>query len=338
MPLTLAEALRRLQSPDSVEEFSPLTGEPFLLVDLRAAAGTIQDETMTVAGNRLRELPCPTIALADGSRDPRAAAFADRCDVVVDSEDEAALVAAAARRTPLAAMALVQLLRLGAGRSVEEGLVAESLVYSTLQSGPEFTSWLAARAPRPRAQPGSGPAVLVSRTGDRLDLVLNRPERHNAFSAEMRDALVEALALAAIDRSIREIVLTGRGPSFSSGGDLEEFGTHPDPATAHAIRSTRNPGRLLAACADRLRVEVHGTCVGAGIELPAFAGRLMARADASFQLPEVGMGLVPGAGGTVSIPRRIGRQRTAYLALTGARIDAAAALRLGLVDAIVPAR
>ena len=336
MPLALAEAVRRLQSPAALEEFSSLTGQSSLLVDLRADGGAIQDEAMAVARNRLLELPCPTIALADASLDPRAEALADRFDVAVGSEEEAALVVAAARRTPLAAMALVQLLRLSAGRSVEEGLVAESLVYSTLQNGPEFAAWLAARASRPRAEPGSGPAVLVSRTGDRLDLVLNRPERHNAFSAEMRDALVEALALAAVDRSIREIVLTGRGPSFSSGGDLEEFGTRPDPATAHAIRSTRNAGRLLAACAERLRVEVHGTCVGAGMELPAFAGRLVARADASFQLPEVGMGLVPGAGGTVSIPRRIGPQRTAYLALTGARIDAALALRWGLVDAIVP--
>ena len=336
MPLSLAEAVRRLQSPGAVEEFSPLTGEPFLAVDLRSDAGALQDDAIAAARGRLLELPCPTIALADAPLAARAAALVDRFDVVVASEDEAALVGAAARRTPLAAMALVQLLRLSAGRSVEEGLVAESLVYSTLQSGPEFAAWLVGRTSRPRSQPGSGPAVLVSRIGDRLDLALNRPERHNAFSAEMRDALVEALALAALDRSIREIVLTGRGPSFSSGGDLEEFGTHPDPATAHAIRSTRNPGRLLAACADRIRVEVHGICVGAGIELPAFAGRLVARADASFQLPEVGMGLVPGAGGTVSIPRRIGRQRTAYLALTGARIDAATALRWGLVDAVVP--
>jgi enoyl-CoA hydratase/carnithine racemase len=74
--------------------------------------------------------------------------------------------------------------------------------------------------------------------------------------------------------------------------------------------------------------------VGAGIELAAFAGKLTAREDAFFQLPEVAMGLVPGAGGTVSIPRRIGRQRTAYLALSGLPVDAITARQWGLIDEI----
>jgi enoyl-CoA hydratase/carnithine racemase len=178
--------------------------------------------------------------------------------------------------------------------------------------------------------------VRVERDGERLHLTLNRPDQHNAYSAEMRDALVEGLQIALWDASIAEIVLRGAGPSFCSGGDLGEFGTHPDPATAHAIRSTRNAARLLADCAKRLRVEVHGACVGAGAELPGFAARVVARADSFFQLPELAMGLVPGAGGTVSIPRRIGRQRTAWFALSGARIDAETALRWGLVDEIAP--
>ena len=79
---------------------------------------------------------------------------------------------------------------------------------------------------------------------------------------------------------------------------------------------------------------MHGACIGAGVELPAFAARVVAAPDAFFALPEVAMGLVPGAGGTVSLPRRIGRRRTAYLALTGARLDSRRALDWGLVDAI----
>jgi enoyl-CoA hydratase/carnithine racemase len=121
---------------------------------------------------------------------------------------------------------------------------------------------------------------------------------------------------------------------FCSGGDLDEFGTLPDPATAHAIRSTRHPARLLHALEPRVECVVHGSCVGAGVELPAFATRVVARPDASFRLPELGMGLVPGAGGTVSLPRRIGRQRTAWLALTGVAIDVETALSWRLVDAI----
>ena len=93
----------------------------------------------------------------------------------------------------------------------------------------------------------------------------------------------------------------------------------------------------MAACAERLRARVHGTCIGAGVELPTFAAQVVATEDAVFQLPEVSMGLVPGSGGTVSLPRRIGRQRTAYMALSGTAIDARTALAWGLVDELVEA-
>jgi enoyl-CoA hydratase/carnithine racemase len=83
-----------------------------------------------------------------------------------------------------------------------------------------------------------------------------------------------------------------------------------------------------------VHARVRGACVGAGAELPAFCGHVSAREDAFFQLPEVAMGLVPGAGGTASLPRRIGRQRTAWLALSGERISAQTAQRWGLVDEI----
>ena len=73
-----------------------------------------------------------------------------------------------------------------------------------------------------------------------------------------------------------------------------------------------------------MTARVHGPSVGSGVELAAFAGRVVAAPDATFALPEVAMGLVPGAGGTVSIPARIGRHRTAWLALTGERIDGGA--------------
>ncbi len=116
--------------------------------------------------------------------------------------------------------------------------------------------------------------------------------------------------------------LRGEGGSFCSGGDLDEFGTRPDPATAHLVRLARSPGWLLHQLAARTHVVVHGPCRGSGVELPAFAGRVTAHPDATFALPEVAMGLIPGAGGTVSLVRRIGRHHTARLALTGRVIDA----------------
>jgi hypothetical protein len=302
------------------------------VADLASDAGRASAAELESARTALARLPCPSVAFGAALGSPAAAALVDHFDVVLTDEAELAPVLSTVRRTPLAATALAQLLRHNAGLGAHEGLIAESLVYSTLQSGPEFGAWQAGRPPPPALAEEFEPAVLVKRTGDRLDLTLNRPRKHNAFSAEMRDGLVEGLRIAVGDTSIAEVVVRGAGPSFSSGGDLDEFGTLPDPATAHAIRSTRNAARLLADCANRTRFEIQGACVGAGAELPAFARRVVAAKDAYFQLPEVSMGLVPGAGGTVSIPRRIGRQRTARMALSGLRIDAETAWRWGLVD------
>jgi enoyl-CoA hydratase/carnithine racemase len=155
-------------------------------------------------------------------------------------------------------------------------------------------------------------------------------------TSALQQELVEALLVAGADASVERVLLDGSGPSFCSGGDLAEFGTLPDPATAHLVRLTRSPARLLAELAPRLEVRLHGACIGAGIEMAAFAGRIVAHPDTLISLPEVSLGLIPGAGGTVSLPRRIGRHRTAELALTGMKLGAAEALRWGLVDAVEP--
>jgi enoyl-CoA hydratase/carnithine racemase len=83
---------------------------------------------------------------------------------------------------------------------------------------------------------------------------------------------------------------------------------------------------------------VQGACHGAGVELPAFAVRVVADPAATFTLPEIAMGLIPGAGGTVSITKRIGRHRTAWLAITGKALDAETALDWGLVDELARVR
>jgi enoyl-CoA hydratase/carnithine racemase len=333
--LSLSQAFETLASPYALERCSVLQAAQALVVDVEeAAAGKAAAFDVAAFGRALAQLPCPTVAVC---RAPlRAdAALLEHFDVVVREQEELGCVLEAVARRPLAALALVQLLRLGASLDLHQALVAESLVYSTLQSGPEFAAWRVGREKPSRPEPTSDPAVRIERWGDQLVLSLNRPARHNAFSVEMRDALVEGLQMAVADDSLREIVLRGEGPSFSSGGDLAEFGDLPDPATAHAVRSTRNPARLLAACGDRVTARVHGACVGAGAELPAFARRVVAARDTFFQLPELAMGLVPGAGGTASLPRRIGRQRTAWLALSGERLDAETAQRWGLVDELV---
>jgi enoyl-CoA hydratase/carnithine racemase len=267
---------------------------------------------------------CPVVVAGAGP--------SDLVDVVVD-DSSLGEVAGTVEQWPVASVALAMLLRGADRRSIADGLVAESAVYSVLQSGAEFSRW---RATRPvRARPAEeGPAVRMERDGNRLLVTLSRPEVHNAFSARMRDELVDALAVAQGDASIAHVVLAGDGPSFCSGGDLDEFGSRPDPATAHVIRLERSPARAMATVGPRVEAHLHGACMGAGIELAAFAGRVVAASDAAIGLPEVTLGLVPGAGGTVSLPRRIGRHRTALLALSGKTVDAATAFDWGLVDEV----
>lgn len=180
--------------------------------------------------------------------------------------------------------------------------------------------------------------MLAQRTDDRLRITFNRPQRHNAFSTDARAALLDALEVARVDPSVREVVLDGNGPSFCSGGDLAEFGSFADPASAHLARTRHSPALVLAEITARLgracRAEIHGQVQGSGLEMAAFCGWVTCHPDAVLGLPELALGLIPGAGGTVSITRRIGRWRTAYLVLSGQSIDAGTALRWGLVDAI----
>ena len=215
------------------------------------------------------------------------------------------------------------------------GVVTESLAYSTLQSGPEFARWLVERGPA--GMPDIADPVQAHRDGNTLRIAFNRSQRHNAFSTDARAALLEALTVAQLDPSVDEVVLTGNGPSFCSGGDLAEFGRFSDPASAHLARTRYSPALMLDALTARLgqacRAEVHGQVLGSGLEMAAFCGRVVSRPDAVFGLPELSLGLLPGAGGTVSVTRRIGRWRTAYLVLSGLSIDADTAVTWGLADA-----
>jgi hypothetical protein len=262
----------------------------------------------------------------------------DRRVITVESVPDAlAALCERCDRWPLASAVCDDVLRsLDPHGPTSAGVVTESLAYSTLQAGPEFARWLAERGPAD--VPVILDPVLAQRDGNSLRVTFNRPQRHNAFSTDARAALLEALTVALLDPSVDEVVLSGDGPSFCSGGDLAEFGTFADPASAHVARTRHSPALMLDAITARLgascRAEVHGQVLGSGLEMAAFCGRVLCRPDAVLGLPELSLGLIPGAGGTVSVTRRIGRWRTAYLVLSGTFIDADTALAWGLVDEI----
>jgi len=251
---------------------------------------------------------------------------------VADAAAAVRALHAAVRRAPVSARVLADLLTITASVPVEQGLVAESLAYSMLMAGDEHRRWLAGRSPHP--PPDVADAVVLERSGERLTVLLNRPDRHNAYGRQIRDGLCEALELVGIDDTITAVTMRGAGRSFCSGGDLDEFGTSRDVAVAHVVRRERSAAELLHRVHERVEARLHGACIGAGIEIPSFADRVVAAHDTTIRLPELGMGLVPGAGGTVGITRRIGPWRTLFLALSGVALDAVTARRWGLVDAL----
>lgn len=293
--------------------------QPLGFVDLDACP---QDVTLEALP------PFPLIGLGDPAH-PVASAL----DAVIEPPVSVDALVRQTQRAPHAAAVAIQLLRSLDGLPCERALPLESFCYGLLQGSAEHEAWLASRVPQ-GGRPAPPGKLIVERRDSVLHMLLDRPQARNAIDRVLRDQLFEAFTLAAIDREVRSIKLRAVGAAFSVGADLEEFGTTRDPATAHLIRSRTLPALALAGRAEILDVHVQGACVGAGLEIAAFAGRLTATPDAWFQLPELAMGLIPGAGGCVSVPRRIGRQRAGLMILSGRRINAATALRWGLIDAI----
>ncbi|MEE2031426.1 enoyl-CoA hydratase/isomerase family protein [Rhodococcus chondri] len=322
-----------------------VVSNPWLVVDLDEAPvggleGAVEQAALAdrlLIGRSTREVRAdlaPLIDALDLTYAPRAVSRG-----VVETADPHAAIAAftdAVEKNPQAALTLRQVLRASETLAAPAAIDVESFAYSMLQGGPEFAAWLTERGSRPLPPPCDEP-VLIARDGDVLRITLNRPDRRNAYGTALRDALVEGLRLVVLDDSIEQVVLEGVGSSFCAGGDLDEFGRTPDITLAHLIRTRGGAGRLVAQLADRIEVHLHGHCIGAGIEIPAFAGRVVAEPGTMFRLPEVAMGLIPGAGGTVSIPRRIGRWRALHLFVTAVPINATDALRWGLIDEIRPA-
>ncbi|BBY63677.1 enoyl-CoA hydratase [Mycolicibacterium helvum] len=278
-------------------------------------------------------LDTATFALTDTEHE-------DRRFVTVESvSDTVADLSERCRRWPHASAVCDDVLRsVDVTGPALPGIVTESLAYSTLQAGPEFARWLAERGPA--KLPDIPDPVLAERDGATLRIRFNRVKRHNAFSTDARALLLEALTVALLDGTVTEVVLGGNGPSFCSGGDLGEFGTFADPAAAHLARTRHSPALALDELTRRLgrtcRAEIHGRVLGSGLEMASFCGWVSCRPDAVLGLPELMLGLIPGAGGTLSVTRRIGRWRTAYLVLSGRTIDPVTALAWGLVDEVSP--
>jgi enoyl-CoA hydratase/carnithine racemase len=299
-----------------------------------AAASELRDGTRELAW-----APLVTVGVVrDGDQAARRLCLLAGCDLIVGRDGDASDVDGEVERlvgalTDAGAPALIaaQVLRAGENSTV----ALESLAYSTLLWSDDFRAWRDS-VERHTAGDGNEPRVALARSEGCWRLTLTRPSRHNAFDSRMREELCDALDVIAGEPPL-PVVLSGEGASFCSGGDLGEFGTAASPASAHVIRCGRSVARRLLRLSGRLVAAVQGSCIGAGVEFAAFAGTVLAAADAVFSLPELWLGLNLGAGGSISIPARIGRHRTLELLLAREPIDARRALQWGLVDRVVDA-
>jgi enoyl-CoA hydratase len=169
-------------------------------------------------------------------------------------------------------------------------------------------------------------------------ITVNRPDKLNALNGTVIRELGEAAEAAANDQAVRAVILTGAGPkAFVAGADIGELTTQgPMDGRARA-----RAGQLVFRAFEHMNkpviAAVNGFALGGGCELAMACHIRIASDTAKFGQPEVKLGLLPGYGGTVRLPRIVGKGRALELLLTGAIIDAAEALRIGLVSRVVPA-
>lgn len=176
--------------------------------------------------------------------------------------------------------------------------------------------------------------IIVARDAGIMRLVFNRPEKKNALDRGMYQALIAALAQAAADDSLRVVTFFGAGGDFTAGNDLADFqdfigDTQAFPALAFV--------RALAAFPKPMVAAVTGDAIGVGATMLFHCDLVYASAEARLRTPFIDLGLVPEAGASLLVPRRLGMAKATQMLLLGDAIDGAEALRLGLVNALAPA-
>jgi enoyl-CoA hydratase len=168
-------------------------------------------------------------------------------------------------------------------------------------------------------------------------VTLNRPQALNVYNIQMRDDLYEVLGAIKDDSEVRVAIFKGAGEkAFCAGADLSEFLTAPSPVIARQVRFSRDVWGLFLSIPQPLIAAVHGYVLGSGIEIALCCDIRIASADARFGLPEVGLGIIPAAGGTQTLPRVIGRGKALEMLLTNRLLSGEEAFQFGLVSRVVP--
>jgi enoyl-CoA hydratase len=167
-------------------------------------------------------------------------------------------------------------------------------------------------------------------------VTLNHPRVLNAFNIRMRDELYQVLGAIKDDPEVRVAIFQGAGEkAFCTGADLSEFLTAPSPVIAKQVRWERDIWGLFLSITKPLIAALHGYVLGSGIEIALCCDIRIASEDTLFGLPEVGLGIIPAAGGSQTLPRTIGSARALEILLTGRWVKAEEAHHLKLVNRVV---
>ena len=190
-------------------------------------------------------------------------------------------------------------------------------------------------------QPAQVSPVLLETKHDGIaTMVMNRPDRLNALNNELTSALNDALGRVAEDESVRVVVITGAGRAFCAGGDLALIGKGREIGTTQSLEPLLRSGMQavlrMRTMSQPVIVAVNGAAAGAGMNIALAADIRIAAEEATFGQNFARVGLFPDFGGTYFLPRLVGPAKAAELFYTGDMIDAKAALRLGIVNQVVP--
>ena len=180
--------------------------------------------------------------------------------------------------------------------------------------------------------------VIIYEKQDEMGFItLNRPKALNAYNIQMRDELYQVLSAVKDDPEVKVVILRGAGErAFCAGADLTEFLTAPPPVAAREVRWERDVWGLFLSIDKPLIAALHGYVLGSGIEMALCCDIRVASEDAQFGVPEMGLGIIPAAGGSQTLPRLIGRGRALEILLSGRWVKADEACRLKLVNRVVP--
>lgn len=180
------------------------------------------------------------------------------------------------------------------------------------------------------------PVTLEVRDGV-ATITLNRPDSMNAVNKALARTLQAHIEAAEDDDSVRVIVLRGQGRAFCAGADLKDPETHTAANVAEHLRQSDGDGaRRVWTATKPVVAAVHGYCIGVGVEIVLAADITVADETATFFLPQVKLGIIPGAGGIAHLVRRVGRAWASKMVLTGDRVPARTAAEIGLATECVP--